>query len=403
MRVAINFQNERLDLEVPEERLVAEWHGPAGVALGDVRGLLLDALEHPREYPPLRQAVVPGDRVVIAFDAEPIETGAVLGAVCQVLQGAGVAADAIEVLVAPGGRGDLASELPRGVRLIVHDPEDRAQMAYLASTEEGRRIYLNRHLTDADIVVPVGRLGYDPVLGYRGPWGVIFPGLSDQETRRSLRSRASDEPPDRERPRPTLTESAEVSWLLGCQFQVGLVAGALGLAEAVAGLEMSVRDEGVRAVDRVWGFRADSRAELVVVGIGRPGVPTGIDDLAEGLTTASRLVRRGGKVVALSRAEGPIGPGLRRLIAVGDPRVGPEALRGHEMAADYPAARQLARALAWADIYLLSALGQEAVEDLSMVALDRPEEARRLVASSGSCLFVSQAELTRASVADESD
>ncbi len=36
-----------------------------------------------------------------------------------------------------------------------------------------------------------------------------------------------------------------------------------------------------------------------------------------------------------------------------------------------------------------------------MIALERPQEARRLASSSGTCLFVSQAELTRASVADE--
>jgi hypothetical protein len=36
-----------------------------------------------------------------------------------------------------------------------------------------------------------------------------------------------------------------------------------------------------------------------------------------------------------------------------------------------------------------------------MIALDRPEEARRLVAASGSCLLVSQAERVRAVVADE--
>ncbi len=59
-------------------------------------------------------------------------------------------------------------------------------------------------------------------------------------------------------------------------------------------------------------------------------------------------------MVALSQAEGPIGPGLRRLINLGDPRLGPDALRGHEAAPDYPVARQLARALAWADIYLLA-------------------------------------------------
>ncbi|HEX8201150.1 MAG TPA: hypothetical protein VF590_11735, partial [Isosphaeraceae bacterium] len=63
--------------------------------------------------------------------------------------------------------------------------------------------------------------------------------------------------------------------------------------------------------------------------------------------------------------------------------------------------RQVARALVWADVYLLSALGEDVAEDLAMIPLGGPEEARRLAAASASCLLLSQAELTRAEVADE--
>jgi lactate racemase len=404
MRVAVEFQDERLDLDVPEGRLVGERHGPAGVAEGEVRALALRALEHPRQYPPLRQAVVPGDRVVVAFEPEVPAAREVLGAVVEVLRGAGVEGDAITLLATSGTADELAPLVPPGPSLAVHDPTDRDHLAYLASTAQGRRIYLNRLLTDADVTVPVGRLGYDPSLGYRGPWSVVFPALSDEETRRAFRSLATDERPDRDRPRPSLEESAEVSWLLGSQFHVGVVPGASGMVEVVAGLERAVRDEGSAAVDRAWAFRAETRAEVVVAGIGRPGAASRIEDLAEGLATATRLVRRGGKIVALSRAGGPIGPALRRLIGAGDdPRAGLAALRGHEADPDYPSALQMARALAWADVYLLSDLGRDDVEDLSMIALDRPEEGRRVVASAASCLVVSQAERTLADVADETD
>jgi nickel-dependent lactate racemase len=403
MRVAVDYQDEQLDLEVPDERLVAEWHGPAGVAASDVPALVRDALESPRQYPPLRQAVVPGDRVVVATDLEAPEIRGVLAEACATLEQAGVEADAITVLAAPGAREVLAHALPKGVALAVHDPGERKAMAYLANTSEGRRVYLNRLLTDADFVLPIGRLGYDPVFGYRGPWSLIFPGLSDVETARTFRSRTTADWPDRDRPRPALAESTEVSWLLGCQFHVGIVASASGTAEAVAGLDSAVRDEGARAVDRAWTFEAESRAGLVVVGIGRPGIPTRIEDVAEGLANAARLVERGGKIVALSRAEGPIGPAFRRLIDVDDPRLAPAALRGLEAEPDYIAAQLAAQAIAWADVYLLSGLEPDAVEDSSIIRLDRAEDVRRLVANSRTCLFLSQAESARARVADEAD
>jgi hypothetical protein len=407
MRVAVDFRDERLDLDVSAERLVADWHGPAGVATAGVYSAVCAALEHPRQFPPLRQAVVPGDRVVIALDVEVPGVSAILEAVCDTLERAGVDAGSITVLVPPEAPAaaavglELDRVLPGGVNLAVHDRDDRTRLAYLATTAEGRRVYLDRLLSDADVVLPVGRLGYDAVLGYRGPWSLIFPGLSDTETARSFRSMTTAEWPDRDHPRRTLTESAEVTWLLGSQFHLGIVAGVTGPGELVVGLEAAVRSEGARAVDQAWTFEAEARAELVVAGIGRPGFPTRLDDLAAGLANAARLVRRGGKIVALSRAVGPIGPAFRRLLELDDPRLALAALRGLETAPDYTAAYQLAGALAWADLYLLSALEPNDLEDSLIIGLDRPKEARRLVAASHSCLFLSQAECVRARVAGE--
>jgi hypothetical protein len=271
----------------------------------------------------------------------------------------------------------------------------------LASTGEGRRVYLNRLVTDADVVVPVGRLGYDAVLGYCGPWSLLFPRLSDRETARSLHAGARLGWPDPEQPRHALTESAEVSWLLGSQFHLGVVAGTRAPAEFVAGLESVVRSEGARALDRTWTFEARERAELVVVGIGQPGLPGTLEDVAEGLANAARLVQRGGKIVVLSRAAGPIGPALRRLIELEDPRLASSALRGHESDPDIVGAHQVAGAIAWADVYLLSGLDPETIEDSPIVPLERPEEARRLVAACRSCLFLSQAGWVRARVVGE--
>ena len=154
-------------------------------------------------------------------------------------------------------------------------------------------------------------------------------------------------------------------------------------------------------VDSCWEFTADSRADLVVAGIGGPDMPATLDDLAEGLATACQLVQHGGKVVVLSRVGGEIGPAVRSLIDADDPKQRAAALRGHETDDDYVAARRLSQALAWADVFVLSNLDPDVLDGLSVVALEDPEQARRLVARSGSSSFVSHAELTRALVRGE--
>jgi len=400
MRIVVDFQDESQEFELPEARLVATWRGPAGNDRAGRDEAIKNALESPCDYPPLRRMLVPGDRVVIALDPTISDWEQVLAAITIPLEASGVGPGNVTVLSTSRGSGPLDRPLPLDASLVVHDPNDRAQLAYLAATKQGRRIYLNRHLADADLIVPMGRLAYDPTLGYRGPWSVLFPGMSDRETIQNFRGGLRDEHEDRPKARAHagLDESCEVSWLLGTPFHVGLVPGVSGFVEVVAGRDTSVRERGIAALEQHWTFHAGSRAELVVVGIGRPGASATWESLAEGLATAARLVQHGGKIVVLSRARGEIGPSLRCLIDSDDPKRGVSALRGHEADADFLVACRIASALAWADVFLLSGLDRELAEELSLIPLERPEQARRLVAASGSCSFVSHGELTRAFV-----
>jgi hypothetical protein len=405
MQVSVTFDDEHLDFELPEECVVASWRAPAGLNGSQQLAAIRDALDQPWDFPPLRQMLVPGDRVVVAFDSTIAERRPLMESLGRIMQESGIEPENVTVLAPSAGCGLLGRAVPEGAALVVHDPGDRSNLAYLATTKKGRRIYMNRLLTDADVVIPVGRLGYHPILGYRGPWSVLFPDLSDRETIEALRLqlRGQTTEPAPERARASLDESFEVSWLLGSQFQVGVVPGARGLVAVVAGRENSVREHGISSLDRHWKLDATSRAELVVVGIGRSGVRATIDDLAEGLATACRLVQHGGKIVALSRASGSVGPSLRRLVETDDLKARAAAFRGHEADDDFLVARRFMQAQAWADVFVLSGLASEIIEDLSLIALENPEQARRLVGKSGSCSFVSQAELTRAGVMEEDE
>jgi hypothetical protein len=401
MQVSVDFQDESLALELPGEAVVGHWNGPPGMPPTETAEALRRVLEHPLEFPPVGQMVVPGDRVAIALDSTLGDVETVLHVLEDLLHTSGVDRRDVTVVATPDSRTSLPADLPQGMTLHVHDPSDSSRMAYLATTKEGRRVYLNRFLTDADVVIPVGRLGYDPIMGYRGPWSLLFPALGDQDTAASYRHRLTDDPPGRTAPRSRLEEPFEVSWLLGTQFHLGLLPGVLGLVEAVAGLAEPVRDQGLHTVDAHWSFQPPGRAECVVAGIGVSGMETGIGELVEGLVTASRLVTHGGRIVALSHASGSPGPSLARLTAAGDPRNAVAALRGHDADPDSVAGRRLAQVLAWADVYLLSGLDRQLVEDLSMVPLDHPDDARRLVSRSRSFMLVSRANLTRASVCEK--
>jgi lactate racemase len=396
MRVSVDFQDQSLELEIPDEHLVGAWQGPAGHSRQDSPELIRAALEVPRDFPPLRRTVVPGDRVTVAFDPSIPEADLVLDAVASTLRDAGVEAEGLTVLLPRASSVVLEKSLPQGTTLAVHDPDDRSQLAYLATTKEGRRIYLNRNLTDADLIVPVGRVGFDPILGYSGPWSVLFPALAGRESIEAHRSRlrGDDDARQESSARSNREESLEVSWLLGTQFHFGVIAGASGIGELLAGRETLVCEHGIAWLDEHWTFRPESRAEIVVAGIGHAGEPTSLESLAEGLVTARRLVQHGGKIVVLSHAVGPVGPALRCLIDAGGAELGLKQLRGHEHDDDFQIASRIAAAVSWADVFLYSGMDRDLVEELSIVPVEKPEQARRLVAQCRSALVVSQADRT---------
>ncbi|WZO97820.1 lactate racemase domain-containing protein [Isosphaeraceae bacterium EP7] len=387
--MALEFRGGSIELDAGD-RLIATCTGPRLSQGADPAEAAFLALAAPLDFPPLRHAVVPGDIVVIANDGETPCAPAVIAAACQVLFDAGVEAGSITVLCSSAP--EVPLQLPEGVEFAVHNPDDKEQMSYLATTQEGRRVYLNRRLTDADFVLPVGRLTFDPAFGYRGPWSTLFPGMSDTETRRSFALRSSDDtPPDPDLPSPALLEASEVCWLIGCQFHVGVLGEPSGPIRVVAGLESSVQRRGAEELDANLRFRAPSRAEVVIASV----EGSDLDALTAGLNNAVRLARRGGKIVILSGVEGDVGMNLARVRDAGDPRSALAAIKGGEGQPDYFAARAIAEATTHADVYLLSKLDPDLVEEMSITPLSKPEESRRLVAAASDVILVNKADLVR--------
>ena len=109
MHVSVSFQDERLDFELPEERVVATWSAPVGLEPARAVEAIRDALETPWDFPPLRQMIVPGDRVVIALDSSISLAAPVLEVLGQTLRDAGVEPDGITVLT-PAARPPAVDE-----------------------------------------------------------------------------------------------------------------------------------------------------------------------------------------------------------------------------------------------------------------------------------------------------
>src|SRR5262249_55596636 len=172
MRVSIDYGLDRLQVEVADDRLVEVRRQPEAPALADPPSAVREALEHPLNFPPLRRALTPDDHVTVVVDEELPGLVQLLIPVLEHVVDAHVAPEAITLLCSPSSsRQEWVDDLPDAfgeVQVEVHDPADRKKLSYLATTKQGRRIYLNRSAVDADQLVVLSRVSYDPVLGYFG-------------------------------------------------------------------------------------------------------------------------------------------------------------------------------------------------------------------------------------------
>jgi nickel-dependent lactate racemase len=389
----------QISFEIDPRRIVAHHQGPAPCA--DLAGRLRAALMAPLDFPSLVQVCVPGDKVVVALDRHTPGSAELVAGVWTILDQRGVSAADVLILqpVALDGvvLADPRSLLPEPARQemkwAVHDPTDQRKQAYLAATARGDRIYLARDLVEADVVISVGMIAYDSLLGYRGTSSVFFPGLSNTEAiSRSRGEGHSELGPDDDRPlRQTIDE---IAWLLGSQFSVQVLpAAAGGVADVVAGAYDRVFRKGKQLLEKAWRVNLADRAEMVVAAVDLDSAGHGWEQVGAALAVARNLVEKGGKIVLLSELDAEPEIGIEIIRKNRSPRAALAPIR-KQAPVDMLAATQFATTADWARVYLVSRLPPGIVDELFMVPVESEREVVKLLGGGEPCVILESAQHT---------
>ncbi len=369
---------------------------PPGETLADPAAAVVAALEQPLEYPPLAQTTTPGDRVVVALGSGLPQVAQITAAVVKTLMAAGVDADGITILRSPAdsavGTDNPLRLVPlpaaERIRVLSHDPANRRNLAYLAASEGGQPILLNRLLTDADVVLPVGCTQREKSAGYFGIHTIIYPEYSDLNTQ--ARFRKHDRFIGNGHHRELQQEVNNVAWLLGVNFSVQVVpAAGDGILHVLAGQSDLVRRQCREFYRAAWNRSIAQRVNLVIAAIEGPRQQTW-DNLGRVLESAARLVEEDGAIAVCSDLAAAPGPALQRLIGAPSREEAVRQIR-RDNPRDALPALQLARVLETKRVFLLSRLDPELVEDLEMIPIAGPEELARLAQRNSSCLVLANA------------
>lgn len=367
---------------------------------GTVAELCRNSMLEPLGYPEITRCAVPGDRVVIAVDPETPFVADLIIEVCEQLKL--IPDEGVHMtLLLPHDpeaqdwkwlKDQLPVHLQEQLTFHIHNPAEKTSISYLASSANGERIYLNTLLTDADLIVSIGFIAFDSLLGFRGTSSSLYPIYSNTETLRDAHTQGHPElSPNQQRVFRELVD--EVGWLLGTQFTVQVVPGTSKRPTAIlSGLPDVVMERGRELVNETWRVTLDEHVDGVVLTI--PGGPLfGWKQLGAALEQASTLVPQGGRIVVIADLSEPQGPGATMLRRCQEPEDLLKPLR-REPTVDAVEISQLIHALRRARVYLLSKLPTEVVEELGMIALADANELQRLVSTIPNCRIIPFANYT---------
>lgn len=391
--------------EVRASAIRADLSAPPVAPVADLRAAAARALSNPIDFPPLSRAVVPGDKVTLAVAEGVPQLSTLVAAAMDVLLAGGVEPADVTIL-RPGSERERASFEPDPAELLSddvkgqvkfawHDPHDRNQLGYVASTESAHRIYLNAAVVDADFVLPIGCAHWDPFFGASVGYSTIFPRFANHAERHRYRVAAAGA--EDRRLGSERADVDEAGWLAGIHFCLA-VAPATGsqLAAVWAGDPKAVARAATEWVDAYLRPKLPSPAALVVCALTGNAGQQSWDAVGRALSTAARLMEPGGSVAILTDlgaalGDDVIGPALLK-VAAGDPSLDLLDELQKQGAEDVFPALGLLAALRKGRVFLRSNLPADKVEELGMGAIESDEDLQRLITRADSVIFLNSAQ-----------
>lgn len=369
----------------------------------DVAKAAAAALKSPLGFPPISQALVPGDRVGIALGEGVREVADVVRGVVAALEWAGASRESIVVVTGSVAEADelrpqLDDLTSTGCLVVGHVATDDEVLCYLAAVDD-EPLLISRQLFEADLVIPVGCARSPLVRDARGPYESVFPRFSDTLTQKCFAQADALDSPTASGIRRKKTDQA--GWLLGAPLVMLVVPRrGGGVARVLAGAPSDVE----RAVQDIcceqWNYEVEQPASLVVATLGGAADEQTWDNVARALFAAGKVADMDQSAVALCTAlNSPPGETLRKLIATGGDLEHAALLRNSQ-SEDAGAAWEIYKALCRGPVYFMSRLDDEVVEDIGMTPIAELAELARLAQRSSSCVVLNEVQHAATTLVD---
>ena len=391
-------------LDLPEATLLSA-RTPDPLPLDQIAAQVRAALAEPIHFPPLAQATVPGDGVVLAVEPGIPQQLQVIAGALKSLRDAGVEDALITVLLAcPSANADsFQSELAaighRDCQVKIHDPDNENEIAFLGVSQTGVALRLNRALCEADLVLPVTVATRQQVVNQTSStFSGLLPVFSDRETQQRFSASTAEQFPAL--PPENMLEIDECSRQLGAGIIVQVVPGPeRQIAAVFAGEPASVTQQAQKKYNEIWSSDSQTYGNLVIATLAGDAEQQTWQNVGHALAAAEAVLEPGGCIAICSElAEAP-GLALSQLFGNDDYHVARREIQQNP-GTDSGPAMQLCQTLERGTLYLRSKLSRSVVESLGITPLESDSELEHLAQTLRPCVVLEEAQRLLPSVTE---
>ena len=334
MHIDLAFGKTGLRARLPEGFHYRILEARTAAPLTDWQATLERALDDPIGAPPLAELAL-GNRsaaISVCDITRPAPNRLTLPPVLRRLKQAGIAPDAITILIATGlHRPATASEIHEicggeiaaAYRVVNHDARNLSSHRHLGSTRSGTPVYIDERFAAADLHITLGFIEPHLMLGYSGARKLIAPGLAAQETIKVLHSpkfmRDARAIEGSIEDNPLHRELLEIARMARHDFIVDV---ALSRDRSIAGVfagdpELAHR-RGVDFVSEALIEMVDEPADAAITSSAGYPLDLTFYQCVKGVTAASHIVKPGGAILlAAACSEGAGAPEFTRMLGEG--------------------------------------------------------------------------------------
>lgn len=375
MTITIPYGPESVELQVGDANLMSVI-GPALVESGDSRGLIEAAVAAPVKSVTLPDFLSTGKVLVIVNDAtRPTPTAKVLDVIAEHLP------DNVEFLVAAGThRGPTEDEFrfifgdhleKFAGRIHVHDSWQATEMLRIGITAHGTDVKLNRRCIEAEKIVVIGSVEPHYFAGYTGGRKAFLPGTAAYGSIEQNHSHALDSAsaPLALKGNPVHDDQVNAMTLMGNKeiFSIQVVLDRNQDIYAVtAGDIRASFDAAVHKAEEVFVVPVDSKADIVIAVAGTPLDAT-LYQAHKAIENTKGVLAAGGIMILVAQCgEGMGNDAFVRLLGESDTPEDVIRKVSAEYKLGYHKAAKLAELIQGNDIYVVSELSPESIENIFM-------------------------------------